>query len=433
MSPETIVVVITLAMFGLLAAGMHIGLAMALAGFIGIATILPIDSALYLLGQTVFDTALSFELSVIPLFVLMGAFATESGLSGDLYKAFNIWLGGQRGSLGMATVGACGAFGAISGSSLATAATMSEVALPQMRRYGYSDTLAAGVIAAGGTIGILIPPSVIMVLYAIMTETSIIDMFLAGIVPGLILVLLFLIVVLLISWLNPGSAPAGAASTLKEKIGAFRNVGGTVILFALVLGGIYLGVFTPTEAAGVGAFGVWVLGLIMGRMSRRRFLAALLDTVRTTVMIFTILIGALVFKNFMALAQVPAMIETWMYGLSLGPVGTILVIVAVYVLLGAILDSMAMILLTIPVFFPVISSLGFDGVWFGILIVVVVEMAMISPPMGINVLVIKGMARDLSLVTIYRGVLPFVAVQAVLLLLLLVFPEIALWLPQSAP
>ena len=432
MSPETTAFLVPLAMFGLLAIGMHIGLAMALAGFVGIATVIPLDSALFLLGQTAFDTALNFELSVIPLFVLMGFFASGSGLSGDLYRAFNIWLGARRGGLGMATVGACGAFGAISGSSLATAATMSEVALPEMRRYGYSDALATGVIAAGGTIGILIPPSVIMVLYGIMTETSIVALFLAGMVPGLILVLLFLIAVFLIGRLNPDSGPPGARSTAREKIGAFRRVGGTVVLFALVLGGIYLGVFTPTEAAGVGALGTWLLGSIMGRMNRRVFLTALLDTVRTTVMIFTILIGALVFKNFMALAQVPGMIEGWMTGLSLGPWHTLLLIVAIYILLGAVLDTMAMILLTIPVFFPLIAGLGFDAVWFGIVIVVVVEMALISPPMGINVFVIKGMARDVPLLTIYRGVLPFVAAQAVLLALLLAFPDIALWLPGTA-
>lgn len=432
MGPELLALLIILAMFVFLAMSMHIGLAMALAGFIGMTTVIPLDSALFLLGQTVMDTSLSFDLSVIPLFVLMGFLATAAGLSGDLYKAFNIWLGGMRGGLGIATVGACGAFGAISGSSLATAATMSEIALPEMRRYGYADSLATGVIAAGGTIGILIPPSVIMVLYGIMTETSIVDLFLAGMIPGVLLVALFMITVFVIVRINPNAGPAGGTTTVAQKLGALRNVGGTVVLFTVVLGGIYLGVFTPTEAAGVGAFGALILGVIMRRITARVFLSALLDTIRTTVMIFTILIGALVFKNFMALAQVPYMIETWMTGLSLGPMGTIVLIVLIYIFLGAVLDTLAMILLTIPVFFPLIISHGFDPVWFGILIVVVVEMALISPPMGINVFVIKGIARDVPLLTIYRGVLPFVLALFVLLIALIAFPSLATWLPSTA-
>ncbi len=432
MSAPLAALLVTGLMFVLLAFGMHIGFAMALAGFLGMLVILSPDAALALLGQTVLETAFNFELSVIPLFLLMGFFATSAGLSGDLYSAFNTWWGGRRGGLGMATVGACGAFGAISGSSLATAATMSQVALPEMRRYGYSDQLATGVIAAGGTIGILIPPSVIMVLYGILTETSIGDLFLAGVIPGILLVVLFLIVVWLVTLVRPSMGPPGEPSTAAEKRAAFRKIGGTLALFTVVLGGIYLGVFTPTEAAGIGAVGAWLLGLLGRRVSRASFMAALLDTVRTTAMIFTLLIGAIIFKNFMALAQVPTMIESFMAGLSLTPMGMMIVILLIYIVLGAVLDTLAMILLTIPVFFPLVIGLGFDPVWFGIVIVVVVELALITPPMGINVFVLKGMANDVPLMTIYKGVIPFVAAQTVLLVLLLLFSQIALWLPRTA-
>ncbi len=423
---------ICIALFVLLGLGMHVGFAMALAGFLGFIGILHLDSALHLLGQTVFETALNFELSVIPLFVLMGFLASSSGLSSDLYKAFNTWLGASKGGVGMATIGACGAFGAITGSSLATAATMTEVALPEMKKFGYSDSLATGVIAGGGTLGILIPPSVIMVIYGIMTETDIGDLFLAGFIPGILLVILFMVTVRLLVAIKPESGPPGVRSTRHEKIKAFKNVGGTIALFVMVLGGIYLGVFTPTEAAGVGAAGALLLGTVMRRMTLTILLGALLNTVRTTVMIFTILIGALIFKNFMAIAQVPTMIESLMAGLDLTAMGTLVVILIIYIFLGAVLDTMAMILLTLPVFFPLVSGLGFDAVWFGVLLVVVVEMALISPPMGINVFVIRGMAKSIPIAKIYWGVLPFVVAQAVLLAALLAFPELALWLPGTA-
>ena len=420
-------------MFVLLAAGMHIGFAMAFAGLGGTMLLLSHDAALSLFGLTVFETALSFDLLVIPLFVLMGQFAATGGLSEDLYKSFNVWLGYRPGGLGLATVGACGAFAAICGSSLATAAAMCKVALPEMDRYKYDPRLATGTIAAGGTIGILIPPSVIMVLYGILTETSIADLFLAGIVPGVVLVFLFMLTVWLLTRIYPAMGPRGPKSTTRAKLGAFRQVWGTVVLFTVVLGGIYLGIFTPTEAAGIGAVGALALGVGAGRMTWRSFFKALLDSVDTTAMIFTILIGAISVKNLIALLQFPAMIENWTLALSLPPMGVMIVILIIYILLGAILDTMAMILLTLPVFFPIVSNLGFDPVWFGILMVVVIELALISPPMGINVFVIKGMTPEVSLGQIYIGVLPFVAAQALLLVLVLFIPEMALWLPSVAP
>ncbi|MCB1395171.1 MAG: TRAP transporter large permease [Rhodobacter sp.] len=427
MSTELISALVMVLLFAMIFLGTHVGLAMALAGLIGTMAIIPVGPTFRLFGQTVMETSLSFELSVIPLFVLMGAFTSSSGLSRDLYEAFNAWLGARRGGLAMATIAACGAFGAISGSSVATAATMSEVAMPEMRRYGYANSLAAGAIAAGGTIGILIPPSVIMVLYGIMTQTSIVDLFIAGIVPGILLVVLFLLTVAIIARLNPASCPAGTPVPMADRLRALRKVGGVLALFLIVLGGLYGGVFTPTEGAGIGAAGALLITLVMRRMSWAAFVRALADSVRTTVMIFTILIGALVFKNFMVLAQLPDQIEGLLAAMTLSPFGTLLAIIVIYLVLGALMDTMAMILLTVPIFFPLMTALGYDAVWFGVLIVVLVELALITPPMGMNVFVINGLTPDVPLSQIFRGVMPFCLALAVLIALLVAFPQIALF------
>ncbi len=432
MEPGTIALISVGGLALLLAGGMHIGFAMALAGLGGTMMLLSPEAALSLFGLTVFETALSFEFIIIPLFVLMGQFATAGGLSQDLYKAFNVWLGNLPGGLGLATIGACGAFAAICGSSLATAAAMSKVALPEMQRYKYDPRLATGTIAAGGTLGILIPPSVIMVLYGILTETSVADLFIAGIIPGLFLVLFFMVTIWLLAFLNPTLGPRGPRSKFKEKIKAFRGVWGTILLFIIVLGGIYTGIFTPTEAAGIGAFGALGLGLFAGKMNKASFIQALLESVDTTAMVFTILIGAIVFKNLIALLRFPEMIENWMLALSLSPMGVLTLILIIYIFLGAILDTMAMILLTLPVFFPIISGLGFDPIWFGVLMVIVIELALITPPMGINVFVIKSMTPHVSLGEIYVGVIPFVVAQIILLVLIVLVPDLALWLPKTS-
>ncbi len=426
----TVALISILGLAALLAIGMHIGFAMALAGLVGTMMLLPPEAALSLFGLTVFETALSFELIIIPLFVLMGQFATAGGLSQDLYRAFNVWLGNLPGGLGLATIGACGAFAAICGSSLATAAAMSKVALPEMRRYNYDPRLATGSIAAGGTLGILIPPSVIMVLYGILTETSVADLFIAGIIPGILLVVFFMMTIFLLATLNPALGPRGRKTNVIEKVEAFKRVWGTLLLFIIVLGGIYSGIFTPTEAAGIGAFGALGLAIFGGKMNKTSFVQAILDSVDTTAMVFTILIGAIVFKNLIALLRFPEMIETWMLALSLSPMGVLVLILIIYILLGAVLDTMAMILLTLPVFFPIVSGLGFDPVWFGVLVVIVIELALITPPMGINVFVIKGMVPDVSLGKIYIGVMPFVIAQIVLLILVVLIPELAMWLTK---
>jgi tripartite ATP-independent transporter DctM subunit len=418
-------------LFLLLAAGMPIGFAMGLSAFVGTLALLNMNAALSLLGQTAYETALTYSLSIVPMFLLMGYIAGASGISESLYRACNTWLGHRRGGLAMATIGGCGAFAAICGSSLATAATMAQIALPEMRRYKYDDRLATGAVAAGGTIGILIPPSVIMVIYGLMTETSISQLFLAGVVPGVLTVIVFMLTISLMTRIDPALGPPGPRSSRREKLMAFRDVWGTAVLFLVVIGGLYGGVFSPTEAASIGVVGALVLALLNRRLTGSLLVGALMETVKTTAMIFTILIGAIMFNNFLILSGLPDKISTWMAGLPIGGIGILLVILALYFVLGCLLDSLAMILLTIPIVFPIIQSLGFDPIWFGIIIVMVVELGLITPPIGMNVFVIKGIARDVPLETIFRGVTPFIIAQVALILLLIVFPQIALWLPST--
>jgi tripartite ATP-independent transporter DctM subunit len=431
MDPALLAIAILVLLFVLLAAGMPIGFAMGLSAFVGTLLLLDPQAAFALLGQTAYETGVTYNLSVVPMFVLMGYIAGGAGLSESLYRACNAWLGHRRGGLALATIGGCGAFAAICGSSLATAATMAQIALPEMRRYKYDDRLATGAVAAGGTIGILIPPSIIMVIYGLLTETSISKLFLAGFLPGLLTVAGFMLTIAVMTRINPLLGPPAAPSTAAEKLAALRSVWGPVALFLLVIGGLYIGVFSPTEAASIGAVGAFVLGVLNRGFDREVLAQALLDTVRTTAMIFTILIGAILFNNFLILASMPTLVSGWITGLPLGKTAILLVIIGMYFILGCLLDSLAMILLTIPIVFPIVSALGYDPVWFGIIIVMVVELGLITPPIGMNVFVIKGIARDVPLATIFRGAAPFVAAQIVLILILIAFPQIALWLPSS--
>ncbi len=431
MEPITIGILAILAMFVLLVAGVPIGFAMAAAAAAGSALIIGTGPALALLGQTAYETAKTYDLSIVPLFVLMGYFASNTGLSEELYRACNTWLGHRRGGLALATIGGCGAFAAICGSSLATAATMSEVAMPEMRRYGYDDRLATGCIAAGGTIGILIPPSVILALYGILTESNIGHLFLAGVVPGLLTILVFMITVSIITRVKPELGPRGPQTSARDKLLAFKDVWGMVVLFLVVIGGIYLGVLTPTEAAGVGATGTLILALLRRRMRWPVLLACLMDTVQTTAMLFTILIGAILLNNLLILSNVAAALSAWIDGLALSPMAVMVVILLIYLVMGCVLDALAMIILTIPIFFPIVLGLGFDPIWFGIVVVMVVELGLITPPVGMNVFVIKGMTREVSLGQIYVGVLPFCLAQMVLIGLIVAFPLIAVWLPGT--
>lgn len=421
-------------MFAALLLGAHLGLAMSGAAIFGTTMIIGLDGALALAGISVFESAQSFELSVIPLFVLMGVFAARSGISSDLFSAFNIWLRRRRGGLAHASIAACAAFGAVCGSSLATAATMGKVALPEMRRYGYSGRLSTGSVAAGGTIGILIPPSVIMLIYGILTETSIGDLFIAGIIPGILLTVLFMLTVVVITRVDPEAAPAVSdIATLEKQPGsAFAKVWATLFLFFIVIGGIYSGIFTPTEASGIGAVGALLIGLCLRRLNLASIGECLMETVQTTSMIFLILIGAILFSAFISLSGTPALMGSWIVGLSLSPLLTIILIVMIYLVLGAFLDTLAMIILSIPIFFPIITDLGYDPVWFGVLVVIVVELALITPPLGINVFVIRGLADDVSLVQVFAGVLPFCLALLMLVALVIAFPALVTTLPELA-
>ena len=416
----------------LLAITVPIGVAMMLCGVGGLAMIIGLVPSLSLFGTTVMQSVVTYDLSIIPLFILMGALASRSGLSQELYDAFNAWLGGFRGGLALATVGACGAFAAICGSSVATAATMSKVALPEMKKYRYSDSMATGSVAAGGIIGILIPPSVILVLYGLLTESSIGDLFIAGFLPGILTILVFMIVISIVTRLNPESGPAGEKSTWKQKLNATLKTWAITALFATVIGGIYFGVFTPTEAAGVGAFGALFIAVSRKRLNREMMKETLLETGQTSAMIFTILIGAITLNNLVIFSGLANALADFISGLDISPATVMLIILLMYLIMGCFLDALAMILLTVPIFYPIVLDLGYDPIWFGIIVVMVVELGLITPPIGMNVFVIKGMVQSVPLVSIYKGVLPFVIGQVVLIIAVFLIPEIALWLPETA-
>ena len=432
MEPITVGILAFVALFVLLIATVPIGFAMGLCGLAGMSMIIGLGPSLSLFGTTVYETTVTYDLSIVPLFVLMGAVAARSGLSKELYAAFNAWVGGFRGGLALATVGACGAFAAICGSSVATAATMSKVALPEMKRYNYGESIATGSVAAGGIIGILIPPSVVLVLYGVLTETSIGDLFIAGFLPGILTVLGFMLVIVIVTRIYPEIGPAGEKASLGEKLQALGRTWAIILLFALVIGGIYFGVFTPTEAAGIGAVGAFAISALRGRLTLANTRAALMETVKTTAMIFTILIGALTLNNLMVFSGIASALSGFVSGLDMHPMAVMAIILLIYLVMGCFLDALAMILLTVPIFFPIIVDLGFDPVWFGIIVVMVVELGLITPPIGMNVFVIKGMVPDVKLSSIYVGVIPFVIAQAVLIVAVFVLPEIALWLPETA-
>ena len=427
------------ALMVLILARVPLGVAMGIVGVVGFALMQQIgfgnprgwSAALNMVSSTAFDTGLAYGLSVVPLFLLMGNLITESGMSKQLYRAANAFLGHFKGGLALATVVSCGAFSAVCGSSMATAATMSKVAMPSMREYKYSDSLATGAIAAGGTLGILIPPSVILVVYGLMTETDIGKLFIAGLIPGLIGILLYMAAVMVTVRLNPGSGPAGARSGWKERLSALKGVWGINLIFIVVMGGIYAGIFTPTEAAGIGASGAFLIALFSGKLSFSMMYSSLSNAVRTTAMLFFLVIGALVFSNFINLTGLPMMLRDWVMGQGFSLFGVILVLIVIYMLLGCVLESMSMILLTVPVFYPMVQAMGMDLIWFGILVVVVTEISLITPPVGMNVFVLRGVVPDVKLSTIFRGVTPFVVADVVRLGLIIAIPALSLLLPHS--
>jgi tripartite ATP-independent transporter DctM subunit len=407
-----------------------IAFAMGLVGFAGFGLLSSFNASLAMVGRLVIDTGQDYGLSVVPLFILMGLFVNRAGMSAELYRASNAFLGHFRGGLAMATIVACGGFSAICGSSLATAATMAKVAMPPMRRFGYADSLAAASIAAGGTLGILIPPSVILVIYGLLTEQSIGRLFAAGVIPGLLGILFYLGAVSFVVSRNPQAGPAGERSSWRERLRALRGVWAVVLLFIIVMGGIYGGVFTPTEAAGIGAGGAFVIALARRTLSLRALFEVLVDAAQTTAMLFAVLIGALIFSNFVNRAGLPDALLALITGLDVAPLTVICMIVLIYILLGCVFESLSMLLLTVPIFFPLVQSLGLDLIWFGIIVVVVTEISLITPPVGLNVFVLRGVLGDISTGTIFRGVTPFWIADILRLTLLLLVPALSLWLPS---
>jgi C4-dicarboxylate transporter DctM subunit len=414
----------------LLASSMPVGFAMAAAGAIGFAMIVTPSAALSMIAADLFETFSSYNLTVIPLFVLMGQIAFHSGISRRLFNTAYHWMGPLPGGLAMATIGACAAFGAICGSGPATAATMAAVALPEMRRYGYSMELAGGAVAAGGSLGMLIPPSVVFIVYAIMTEQSIGRLFTAGILPGLMVTALFCVTIAINCRLHPGLGPAAPPTTWRQKIASLRGVTETLLLFGLVMGGLFAGIFTPTEAAAVGAFGSLLIAMLQRNLSTRDLAKALTETVRTSCMVMTIVTGAVIFGRFLAVTLIPATLAAWLSALPLPPWCIMCLIIFFYLLAGCFVDALGLIMLTIPIFYPVVTALGYDPVWFGVIIVVVTQMGVISPPVGVCVYVVSGMERDIPLQTVFKGALPFLAALIVAAALLLAFPSIALVLPN---
>jgi len=419
-----------LLVFLLLFLGAPIAFGMAGVGLLGFAYFTGWSPALSMLGQIAYETTISDDLSVLPLFILMGSLINRAGLGRELYDCAYAFLGHRRGGLAMATVTACGGFGAVCGSSMATAATMAKVAMPAMRRYGYADSLAAGSIASGGTLGILIPPSVIMVVYGIMTSTDIGKLFIAGIIPGIIGIFFYVLAVATATAIDPALGPPGGRSTWKQRLQALGKIWGVLLLFLVVMGGLYVGAFTPTEAAGIGSGGAFLFALGRGGLTIVTLFETLLETARTSAMMFVLLIGALIFSNFINVAGLPDQLSAWVMAFGTAPIVVLLCIIAVYLVLGCLLESMSMILLTIPIFFPIVKSLGFDAIWFGIIIVVVVEISLITPPIGLNVFVLKATLPDVPMATIFRGVGLFIVADIFRLALFIFVPSIILFLPS---
>ena len=419
-----------LAIFGLALLRMPLAFSMGIVGIVGIGLTRGWMPALASTAQVVQETGFAYTLSVIPLFILMGNFVARAGLAHELFHAAYTFIGHRRGGLAHATIAACAGFGAICGSSIATAATMSKVAYPSMKKLGYSDALSTGVIAAGGTLGIMIPPSTIMVIYGIVTETHIGKLFAAGVVPGILTAILLMAAVVIMTSRNPEHAPAGEKFTWKQRMEALRGIWGVLLLVVVVLGGIYGGVFTATEGAGMGAAGAFLFAWARKALTWESLIGILVESARTTGMLFTLLIAATVFANFVNFTTMPNDLKEWITHLGLSPVMVVGAMMVIYIILGTVMEELTMVLLTIPLFFPIVMQLGFDPVWFGVLIVMVIQIGLISPPVGMNLFVLNTLLPKVGLGTIFRGCWPFVSMQVVTLAILLFFPSLSLYLPS---
>lgn len=413
-----------------LALGMHIVFVMLLLGFLGNSYLNGFKAGLHHIGTAPYETIADYSLCVVAFFVLMGYIASQAGISRDIYSTTQRWLGQLPGGLAMATVWGCAGFGAICGDSFATSAVMGTAALPEMKRYRYSPKLATGSVAAGGTLGTLIPPSIAMIFYCIITGQSINKLFIAGILPGILLTSMFMLIIYFQVRLNPGLAPPGPKTRFKEKILSLKGTWTMLLLFVLVIGGIYAGLFTPNEAGAVGACGALLIGLVKREISMKKLNAALVETGQTVAMLLIILVGAVMLGYFLAASKAPLLISDFVVGLSVNRYVTLILILLVYAFLGCVMNIVPAMIITLPIFYPTVINMGFDPIWFGVIMVIIINMGMITPPIGMNVFVIKGVAKDIPLETIFRGIVPFILGMILCLIILTIFPKIALFLPS---
>lgn len=431
MSPLEVGVWGCVALFVLLAASLPVAFAMAVVGFVGFAMIVNTHAAASMITLDLYETFASYSLTVIPLFVLMGQVSFHAGISRRLFDAAYHWLGHLPGGLAISTIGACTAFGAICGSGPATAATMASVALPEMKRYKYSPELSCGAVAAGGGLGMLIPPSVVFIVYAILTEQSIGKLFVAGIIPGLMIAVLFCITILILCRLNPKLGPAGPNFGWAARFKSLNGLLETLILFAAVIGGMFWGLFSPTEAAAIGAAGSLIIALVRGQLTVKMLTRSLMETLRTSCMVMIIVTGAVIFGRFLAITRIPFELASWLAHLPLPGWCVMGMIILFYLAAGSFIDALALAMLTIPIFYPVVLQLGYDPIWFGVIIVVVTQMGVITPPVGVNVYVVSGVERDVPLQAIFRGAMPFLLALVVAAAILIIFPVLCTWLPAK--
>ncbi len=435
MSPTFIGITGIIIMILMFLTRMPVAFVMASVGFVGFSCMISPDAGLVLLSRNVYETFDSYDLTTIPLFILMGQLGFNSGISKRLYDAGYKFMGSVRGGLAMATVTACTAFGAVCGSSPATAATMATVGLPEMKRYGYDDELATGSVASGGGIGMIMPPSVVLIIYGILTEQSIGALFVAGIFPALLVTFLFILCIYIRCRISPEQGPPGERFSWPEKLKALLGLGETLVVFTLVIGGIFIGLFTPTEAAAIGAFGILIIAIVRRQISWQGFVKSLMETLRTSCMVLMLIAGAVIFGKFLAVTRIPFEIAGWVAGLEMSPVLVMGVIIGIYFIGGCFMDALAFVTLTVPIFFPVVMELGFDPIWFGIIIVMVTEMGVITPPVGINVYVVYGVAKnvlkeEIPLEKIFKGIFPFLLAVILGVIILIMFPSIILFLPN---
>lgn len=432
MSPDTIAVLGIIVLVLVFMLRMPVAYAMGVVGFVGFIFAGSWDSALSIVSKDIWATFSSYSLSVAPMFILMGTIAFHSGISARLFNAAHKWAGRLPGGLAIATILACAGFGAMCGSTTAAAAAMGKVTLPEMKRYNYDDALRTGCVASAGSLAVMIPPSTILIIYGVMTQESIGKLFIAGILPGILLAALFSVAVLLMVWRKPSLAPMSRPFSFREKLKSLSGIIEMILLFALVMGGLFVGWFTPTEAGAIGAAGAFVIAVVRRTITLKAMWAALAETTRISAMVFMIITGATIFGHFMAITRAPFALSEWVGNLPLPPLVIMLFIMFIYLVGGCFMDSLALVTLTIPILYPIVLQLGYDSVWFGVMIVLAAEMGVITPPVGVNVYVIKGVAGEVPLHTIFRGIVPFLLALLVAIVLILLIPQIALFLPGLA-